>query len=293
MRIALTGAAGFIGRRAMQALADAGHTLAASDLKPGEGVEALDLRDRRAVAAWIERNVPDLVVHAGAISGPMLARDEPLVMLDVNAGGTLNLLEAMRTNGVSRMVLLSSIAVYGLKGPAGPVLESTALVAYDPYSASKIAGEAVLAAYAGAFGIAGAALRVSTVYGPGRVTPYIIADLIRAGRTGGSATVSGQTPSMRQYVHVDDVVRSIRLAVESPLAGYVPLNITSGSYLSEVAVAAIIRRHLPRLTVIADPARAGGDGDFGPLDIAAAARLIGYRPEVALEAGLARLIAES
>lgn len=292
MRISVTGAAGFIGRSLVAGLREDGHDVAASDVRPGEDSATLDLRDRAGVHAWIAKGRPDVVIALGAISGPMVAPDEPELVFDSNLGGTLNILEAMRRTGVKRLVFISSIAVYARRGDRSTVPEEAALASIDPYSGSKVAGEAMVAAYCARFGLSATSLRVSTVYGPGRATPYIIGKLIQSAKDGSVVEVSGRHDNMRQYVHVDDVVEAIRLAIATPLAGHTPINITGGSYTSEVEVAEMIQRLLPGARFIAQD-REGGDGDFGPLDITRAEQLLGYRPGVALEDGLARLVAAS
>jgi nucleoside-diphosphate-sugar epimerase len=291
MRIAVTGASGFIGRPLVARLAGDGHEVAASDLQPGPGIVELDLRDRAGARSWIEAARADCAVALGAISGPMVAPDDPELVLDSNVGGTLNLLEAMRRAEVRRLVFISSIAVYARRGDRSPVPEEAALGAVDPYSASKIAGEAMVAAYTNRFGLTATVLRVSTVYGPGRAVPYIIGKLICSGRDGTVVEVSGRQDNMRQYVHVDDVVEAIRLAILHPLPGLTPVNITGGSYTSEVEVAEMIKQLLPATHYVVRDI-GGGDGDFGPLDIGRAERLLGYRPSVSLGEGLTRLAAE-
>jgi UDP-glucose 4-epimerase len=289
MRISITGGSGFIGRPLVARLKGDGHEVVASDLKPSDGVTPLDLRDRTSVHAWIGDAQPDVVVALGAISGPMVAPDDPELVLDSNAGGTLNILEGMRRAGVKRLVFISSIAVYAMRADRSPVPEEAALASIDPYSASKVAGEAMVSAYAACFGFRATSLRVSTVYGPNRATPYIIGKLLASGRDGTVVEVSGQAANMRQYVHVDDVVEAIRLAVEHPLSGHTPINITGGSYVSEVEVAEMIKRLLPKTRYVARADTVGGDGDFGPLDIGRAERLLGYRPKLSLAEGLAQL----
>lgn len=293
MRIAVTGGSGFIGRPLVAALEGEGVGVAASDLRPSEGVTELDLRDRAGVHAWIAETVPDVVVALGAISGPMVAPDDPELVIDANVGGTLNILEGMRRAGLRRLVYISSIAVYAARGDISPVPEEAALTSIDPYSASKVAGEALVAAYAARFGIETTTLRLSTVYGPGRAVPYIIGKLILSSRDGTTVEVSGQRANMRQYVHVDDAVEAIRLAIKTPLPGHTPINITGGSYVSEVEVAERITSLLPGTRYVARPDLDGGDGDFGPLDISRAERLLGYRPRVTLDEGIARLVAET
>lgn len=291
MRLAITGASGFIGRPLVARLRTGGHEVFASDLKASDGVIRLDLRDRGGVHGWIAGARPSVVVALGAISGPMVAPNDPELVIDANVGGTLNILEGMRRAGVDRLVYISSIAVYAAREDTSPVAEDAVLASIDPYSASKVAGEALVAAYCARFGLAATTLRLSTVYGPGRAVPYVIGKLIASARDGTTVEVSGQRANMRQYVHVDDAVQAICLALATPLHGHTPINITGGSYVSEVGVAERIARLLPGTRYVARPDLDGGDGDFGPLDLTRAETLLGYRPEVTLEEGLARLAA--
>ena len=292
LRVAVTGASGFIGRPLVSRLRREGNEVAASDLTASEGATQLDLRDRPGVHAWVRDARPDVLVALGAISGPMVAPDDPELVFDSNIGGTLNLLEAMRRTGVRRLVFISSIAVYARRGDRSPVPEEAALASVDPYSASKVAGEAMVDAYVARFGLSATTLRISTVYGPRRATPYIIGRLIQSARNGPVVEVSGRSDNMRQYVHVDDVVDSIRLATANPLPGHTIINITGGTYTSEVEVAEMIQRLLPAARYVAKD-NEGGDGDFGPLDIGRAKRLLGYRPKISLADGLARLVEDS
>jgi nucleoside-diphosphate-sugar epimerase len=94
---------------------------------------------------------------------------------------------------------------------------------------------------------------------------------------------------MRQFVHVDDAVRAVILALDRALDGFVPLNVTGGTYLSERAIAEMSAAHLPGLTWRVVEHKDAGDGEFGPLDLSQTQRLIGYAPEVPIEEGLARL----
>ncbi len=296
----VTGASGFIGRAVAARLRDSGHEVSASDLVAGDGetgpIAALDLRDRAAVAAHLAATRPAIVVHAGAISGAMLAQDDPALMFDVNVGGTLNVAEAMRAAGIGRMVFLSSNAVYAPAPTRERVPETAPLGAADPYGASKVAAEAVLRAYAGGHGLAVTALRVSSVFGPGRVTPYLVSQTLEALHAGRRLTVTDERSNMRQFIHIDDAVDAVCRAVETELPGFTPINITGGTYLSEEAVVRLLAKGLPDadadIEVIADRER-DDDGRVGPLDLSRAEELLGYRPGVDLPAALAALAARS
>jgi nucleoside-diphosphate-sugar epimerase len=289
MRVFLTGAAGFVGRYLAPALAARGHEVIATDLR-GAALD-LDIRDRPAVIAAIAAAGPEAVVHAGAISGPMLAADDPALMFDVNAAGTVHVLEAMRLRGVRRLVHVSSVAVYRPREDRDPVSEHSAKGSTETYGASKVAAEAAVEAYSASFGLDAWMLRVSSIYGPGRITPYLISELIEAGRSGGRVRVTGEGTNHRQFVHVLDVVEAIAAALERPPDGCVPVNISGGTYVAEEAIGRMVQRLLPRLEldVVADKGPPG-DGAIGPLDLARARWMLGYEPRIGLEEGLAALI---
>lgn len=289
-RVHVTGAGGFIGRAVVARLRSEGHDVTGSDLAGGDGVSALDLRDRDAVTATLHALGPDVVVHGGAISGAMLATGDPALMFDVNVAGTLNVAEAMRRAGVRRLVFLSSNAVYAEAPTRAPVDEEAPLGAGDAYGASKLAAEAILRAYAASHGIACIALRISSVFGAGRVTPYLVSQTLDAVKEGATLEVTDTRSNMRQFVHVSDAARAVCLAVPAVREGFTPVNITGGTYLSEEEVVRLLLAEgpPPRLSVIADRGR-DDDGRVGPLDLARAAALLGYAPSVDLAAALADL----
>lgn len=289
-RIHLTGATGFIGRALQARLERAGHEVSGSDLHGAEGVAALDLRDRVAVAEHLAACAPDIVIHAGAISGAMLAQDDPALMFDVNVSGTLNVAEAMRVARPRRMVFLSSNAVYAPAPTRAPVREDAPLGAGDPYGASKLAAESILRAYADTCGIAVTTLRISSVFGTGRLTPYLISKVLADAAAGKLLTVTDTRSNMRQFVHVSDACEAVCRAVEAGLSGFTPINVTGGTYLSEEQVVRLLLRERPEvpLHVIADRGR-DDDGRLGPLDISRAAEMLGYRPAVDLASALAEI----
>jgi nucleoside-diphosphate-sugar epimerase len=292
MKVALTGAAGFVGRHVFRALQAAGHEVQGTDL-PGVCADlmlALDLRDRPAVIGTLDRGRPDLVIHAGAISGAMLALDDPALMFDVNVNGTLSVLEAMRRVGVPRLIHLSSNAVYRSRDDREPVDEEAAL-GDEPYGASKVAAEALVVAYAATAGIDVWMLRISSIYGSGRQTPYLISALAQASRSGEVMQVTDSRSNMRQFVHIEDVVTAIMATLQRPAQGCVALNLTGGDYLSEQAIALLVQVHRPdlRFEVVADKGE-HGDGRKGPLNLARAAARLDWRPMVPIESGLAGLL---
>nr|MDT0659606.1 NAD-dependent epimerase/dehydratase family protein [Micromonospora sp. DSM 115978] len=279
MRVLVTGAAGFIGSHVADLLADEGHEVVALDaLLPQahnghppafSGRHDLvrgDVRDAGLLDRLL-RSV-DAVCHQAAMVGHGLDPSDAPEYAGHNDYGTAVLLAAMHRAGVSRLVLASSMVVYGEgrygcaeHGPTRPAARRPADLAagrYDPvcgscgatltwlrvpedapleprstYAASKLAQEHLAAAWARQTGGGVWALRYHNVYGPRmpRDTPYAgVASLFR------SALASGQPPRVledgrqqRDFVHVRDVARANLLALTGPAPdGLVPVNVCSG-----------------------------------------------------------------
>jgi nucleoside-diphosphate-sugar epimerase len=291
MKVLVTGATGFLGKAAIRLAVR--HDVTGTAIADDRGTEILgcDLRDRMAVHAMVERLRPDCVLHCGAVSGPMLAR-EPGLLFDVNVGGTLNIAEAARMCGVRRVVFASSIAVYGRQPSREPVPESAPLMADDAYGASKIASEVLLRSYSGVH-FEAVALRISSVFGPGRQVDCLIQQAARAARSQSSLRLAGNGRAPRQFVHIEDAAAALVRAIDAPSPAQFAYNISGGSYLSEENVAALIAARLPGLRVETAPEAPAQwpDGDIGPLDIAAARRDLGYAPAKDFAAALDDYIA--
>ena len=289
--ILVTGAAGLIGAAVVRRLAADGQSLIATDMRDAnapDGVrfEAADLTNQTAMAALLRSHAVDTVIHCGAISGPMVAADDPHLVAAVNVGGTLNLAEAARKAGVSRFLALSSTSVYGLQATLNPVTEDAPLNATDVYGASKIAMEAILRAYRYDLGVPTIVLRIASVYGPGRTTDCFIRDLIRSAAAGTAIRLFDEGGFRRQIIHIDDVARGIVQSISAKVWNDFAYNIGGGEWLTERELAALAARILPRLQVAAVPAPVRCiDGYMGPLDFSRASA--GYAPQTDISQGIA------
>ena len=270
MRVLLTGAAGFIGGAVDRALAAAGHEVVGVDLMlasahgtttPPEGVHPLDVRDA-ASSAWagLLRGV-DVVCHQAALVGAGVRVGDLPAYASHNDLGTAALLAAMHDAGLDRLVLASSMVVYGEGRYACPehgdqeppprevaTLEAGdfdhhcpacgrplewALVGEDArldprssYAASKLAQEHYASSWVRQAGARAVALRYHNVYGPmmPRDTPYSgVAAMFRSSLERGEAPqVFEDGGQVRDFVHVDDVARANVLALEAVAAGSTP-----------------------------------------------------------------------
>ena len=165
MRILITGAGGNLGRAAVPALAAAGHQLRLLDFRAVSGEhEAVvgDVRDPDVV----ERAMDDVdaVVHGAALHGVHLATWPPAEFWSTNATGTFTVYEAARKAGVTRVVLASSMVVYGGVGGSGDrwgvVTEDSPTAPVDLYGMTKVVAEQIARSYAHIHSISTVALRL-------------------------------------------------------------------------------------------------------------------------------------
>ena len=149
------------------------------------------------------------IVHAGGASGPMVSPESPARVAAINIGGLIDVLEVARIHRIPRVVWFSSILAYGLRRDDAPVDEASALQPTNVYGASKVAGEALLRAYAAEHGVVGTALRVASCYGPGRTTNCFVRLLVENALAGRPTAVPFPDARSRQHIHIDDVVAAV------------------------------------------------------------------------------------
>lgn len=333
MRVLVTGSAGFVGSAVCGALEAAGDEVVRVDLMlpqahGGEDVPAdthqLDVRD---AASWPDLLTGvDVVCHQAALVGAGVRVADLPAYAAHNDLGTAALLAAMHEAHVRRLVLASSMVVYGEgryrcpeHGDQAPGLRRVvdleagrfdnpcpacgralvwALVDEDArldprssYAASKLAQEHYASAWTRQAEGAVIALRYHNVYGPGmpRDTPYSgVAAMFRSSlERGESPQVFEDGRQMRDFVHVDDVARANVLAVRAVADGFRAYNVCSGRPVSIGEVATLVAAGADR------PREPRITGAFRPGDVrhvvaspARAAEELGFRASVTPDQGL-------
>jgi UDP-glucose 4-epimerase len=199
---------------------------------------------------------------------------------------TARLLELARENEVGTFLIASTNAVVGAGSAPGEVItERTVLRPLTPYGATKAAAEMLLGSYANCYGITGAALRFSNVYGPGMgEKDSFIPRLMRAARDGEGVQVRGDGSMLRDVVHVDDVVQGILAAWRGRHNG--PLILGSGRSVTVNEMVTTARKVTGALIPAENVPVGSGEMPAVVLDIAAA-KALGYQPAYDLEAGMA------
>jgi UDP-glucose 4-epimerase len=286
-RVLVTGGAGFIGRRVVRALLGLGHEVTVADLHEAEadGVRSVvgDLCDP-AVAGRAVSPGTDVIIHLAAVTSVLKSMEDPVRTHQVNVDATATLLELARTRGTGTFILASTNAVVGDVGRS-VITEQTPLRPLTPYGATKAAGEMLLSAYSASYGIAGTALRLSNVYGPGmRAKDSFVPRLMRAAREGGGVQIYGDGSQLRDLVHVDDIVAGMLLAWRSGHRG--PLILAAGESVTvnDIVQAArsVTGAPIPAGHVPAKP----GEMPAVIVDISAA-RALGFQPAHDLKSGIA------
>ena len=340
MRILVTGAAGFIGSHVVEALLARGHELRALDsFDPSVHARRPEHLDPRA--DWIAADVLDRAALGGAVDGvEAVSHQAAIVGLERGIGdapryvrandlGTAELLAACAEAGVPRLVLASSMAVYGEGayvcercGPCRPrqrdprefragrfdprcpncgrTLDPVAVSEEQPpeprsvYAATKLHQEHLALAAARLAGIAVTALRYHNVYGPRmpRNTPYAgVASIFRSQLAEGRAPrVFEDGRQRRDFVHVADVARANVLAIERDEPATGVFNIGSGESRTILDLA----RALGAATGGPEPLITGefraGDVRHVFASSERARRVLGYRAEMAFERGIVELV---
>ena len=236
----VTGAAGFIGAHVAQALAVHGQQVSGCDLlsasrmlalqdgrltalvrASGVEVTPLDVGDTDALTLALLERQADVVVHLAALPGVRASAERPLTYANANLMGFASVLEACRRAGVHRLLYASSSSVYGQRG--GQFAESDRTGPPTSfYAATKMANEAMAAAYKAQIGLASTGLRFFTVYGPwGRpdMAPYLFAQAIRQGRP---IKLYGHGQPRRDFTFISDAVDAVVRLVQQPLQQPLP-----------------------------------------------------------------------
>jgi UDP-glucose 4-epimerase len=238
MRVLVAGGAGYIGSVVTAALLAGGHEVTVlDDLSTGHADAVPDgarlvrasLHDSAPVLADVR---PEAVLHFAARSLVGESQQRPELYWQVNVGGSLALLEAMRAAGCRRIVFSSTAATYG-EPAAVPIREDAPTRPTNTYGASKLAVDQMLSSYATAYGFAAVSLRYFNVagaaYGLGErhatETHLIPLGLQVAAEQRESLTVYGEdypTPDgtcIRDYIHVGDLADAHLLALGAPAEG--------------------------------------------------------------------------
>ena len=258
-KIAVTGGAGFIGSNLVERLLSKGHEVTVVDdlstgLKSNLDLNKitfheLSLTDRDGLAKAL--NGVDAIVHLGARGSVPRSLKNPIATHDVNATGTLNVLEAARSNG-AQVIFSSSSSVYGRNGQL-PKDESMWLSPLTPYAASKLAAEGYVQAYGAAYEVPVTLLRFFNVFGPKQRPDHeyaaVLPKWIWKAMNSEAIDVYGDGSQTRDFTYVRTVLDVIEDALNRGVRTEGAVNLAYGNRISLLTTIDLLKGHFPELKV--------------------------------------------
>jgi nucleoside-diphosphate-sugar epimerase len=295
----VTGGAGFIGSHLVSSLVNEGCSVTVLDnLSSGhrrnlaavahcvQFVEG-DIQDPTALARSMEGC--QVVFHHAAVVSVTKTVEAPVSSTLVNDLGTLQVLDAARRNGVGRVVLASSSAVYG-DDPDMPKTESMPAKPMSPYAVQKLTNEYYAALYHRLYGLQTCCLRYFNVFGPRQdpSSPYsgVISIFMTKAVRDESPVIFGDGRQTRDFVYVQDVVRANLLAARQEKAVGNVFNVGTSHAVSIAALWDQIARLAGCTRKPRYEAPRPGDIVDSSADIQKARRLLGFDPAFELHQGL-------
>ena len=305
--VMVTGAGGFIGSHLTEELVRRGLHVRAFlhynsrgdrgllELAPLEMVKEIDivfgdLRDADTVRR--AAHGVSAIFHLGALVAIPYSYLSPRDVVQTNVYGTLNVMEAAREAGVSRVLHTSTSEVYGTARYV-PIDEAHPLQAQSPYSASKIAADKLAECYCHSFDLPVTTVRPFNTYGPRQSARAVIPTIITQALTGGVIRLGALTPT-RDLNFVTDTVAGFICIADTPGVVGETLNLGTGSETSIGDLVQLVGKITGReLVVAADPQRVRPQNSEVERLVADATKsrtLCGWQPTVSLEEGLRRTV---
>lgn len=297
MKILVTGSSGTIGTRLCERLIDEQYEVLGLDWEPNKWnkdiqtiTTQIDLRDWNQLQALSADLQADLIIHLAAnarvyelVEHPDRAQDNILT--------TFNVLEFARKNNIKKFIFASSRETYGNTN-AGILCEDKAKfqTCESPYTASKIAGEALAESYKRCYGIDVIILRFSNVYGMYDDSARVVPLFIRQAQKGEPLTVFGKEKCL-DFTYIDDTVDAILLAIKKfDQAKNETYNIATGTGTAIAHLAERIKELTGSLSEIRMGQVRTGEIVKFVADISKAKERLGYQPKVDFEEGIKRAV---
>ncbi len=305
--VLITGAGGFIGSHLVERLIDEGAQVRAFvrytsrgdlgllNLLPPDklaGVQVIsgDLRDVEAVRGAVKG--VDTVFHLGALIAIPYSYVHPREVIEVNVLGTTNVLMAGRDFAVRRIVHTSTSEVYGT-AQYTPIDERHPLQGQSPYSASKIGADKIVESFVRSFELPVATLRPFNTYGPRQSARAVIPTIITQALARDEIRLGSLTPQRDLTFVTDTVDGFLRMATHDAAVGQeVNIGADATIAIGELAnkILRIVGRDLPIVSEEQRMRPAASEVLRLWADNRKAAELIGWRPQVSLDEGLARTV---
>lgn len=300
MKVLVTGGAGFIASHIVDALLDAGHSVAVvDDLSAGSKEHVnlaasfyqVDITDGDALKAVFASEKPDLVNHHAAQTSVRHSMSDPTHDASVNVLGSINVLQQCVDHGVGRIVFSSTCAVYS-EPETIPMSEKHPVRPQSAYGMAKHAVEDYMRYYSDVYGIRYKVFRYGNVFGP-RQSPSgeagVVAIFTGQLLTGVTPTIFGDGTKTRDYVYVGDVV-SANLVAMGDVGDNDVYNLAGGAEVTDFEIFDAVRTatgvHVEPMYADKRP----GEADRVSLDCAKARRVFKWSQSVGLDEGVGYVV---
>ena len=289
MVMLVTGGSGFIGSHVVEALLNRGFDVRVLDMSAPSvnGVDwfKCDLLSKEEVQKGM-RDV-EAVFHLAAIADVNVATTDPELCIMVNELGTLNLLRACSGADVDRIILASTVWVYGKT--TGMVTESTPIPSpADIYTKTKIGQEHLVQSWSALHSLPFTILRYDIPYGPRMRSNMAIAAFVRKAMRDEPITIFGDGGQGRCWIYVADLAEANVLALNEKARDEV-VNVAGNEFVTISQIVELISRRIRKVRIDRQPPR---PGDFAGVrtNIEKAESTLGWAPKISFEVGLQKYI---
>jgi UDP-glucuronate 4-epimerase len=307
--VLVTGAAGFIGSHAAEALLDQGYRVIGVDnfcdfydrswkemnLKSVQGgprfdVEEMDITDAAAIKTLVARTKPAAILHLAAMAGVRPSIEQPAYYARVNVEGTTCLLQAAVEHKVGKFLFASSSSVYGNLSKVPFSEKDPVANPISPYAATKRAGELLCYTYWHLYKLPIFCLRFFTVFGPRQRPDLAIHKFTRLISHGKPIPVFGDGSTSRDYTYVADIVSGIMACLER-CDRYRIYNLGGSDPITLSNLIAELEKAIGKKAIIDRRPAQPGDVERTYADLTLSRAELGYEPRVSLPEGLKRFVA--
>jgi UDP-glucose 4-epimerase len=294
VKAVVTGGCGFIGSHVVDKLVAAGHDVVVYDASPQPALDSVryvagDVLDPAGVAAVVAD--ADVVFHLAGMSNVDVAALNPLATVKLNVEGTAVIADAARVRGDLRVVLASTVWVFGAAAGDG-VVDETAPIdlarSGHLYTSTKVGAEMVLRSYHELYDLPYTILRYGVPFGPRMRDELVIAKFVKKALGGEPLTVAGDGKQTRNFVYVEDLADAHVLALE-PVAVNETFALDGPEEVSILRVAETVAELVGDTPIERVPGRTG---DFAgrQIDITHAREVLGWKPETSFAEGVRRYL---
>ena len=301
MNILVTGGAGFIGNHLVEFLIENKHNISILDNFSNSAKKSLskfeknqikiiegDIRNERDTLKATKEQ--DIVIHLAAKISVEESVKNPSETFEINVKGTEKILKSCKKNGVKKIIVASSAAVYGEGNKQNKINEESALNPISPYGESKIGMENKIKEFCTENKMNYVILRFFNIYGKGQSKEYagVITKFLEKIKKNKDLEVFGDGLQTRDFVAIDDIINSISMAMEYNKNGI--FNIGSGKKITINDLAKLMIKLSGKKLDIKTKIGKQGDIRYSHASILLANEKLGYILKIELKEGIRKLL---